>query len=71
VGCQGGERTVRPARQATDRRKRAGIGETFGGVDFYGNTKGELYERARKLGIQGRSNMSERELARAIAQKQS
>ncbi len=45
--------------------------ETLGGVDFYGNTKGELYERARKLGIQGRSNMSKRDLARAIAQKES
>jgi len=60
-----------PRGKQPTRRKRAGIGETFGGVDFYGNTKGELYERARKLGIQGRSNMSKRELARAIAHKQS
>ena len=50
--------------------KRAGKGETFGGVDFYGHTKSELYERAKKLGVEGRSKMSKRELARAIARKQ-
>jgi cation transport regulator ChaB len=49
---------------------RAGKGETFGGVDLYGNTKEELYERARKLGVEGRSRMSKKELARAIARKQ-
>ena len=49
---------------------REGRGETFGGVDFYGNTKDELYERAKKLGIEGRSKMSKRELARAIARRQ-
>lgn len=47
--------------------KRAGKGETFGGVDYYGHTKDELYERARKAGIEGRSQMSKRELARALA----
>jgi hypothetical protein len=50
--------------------KRAGKGETFGGVDLYGNSKQELYERARKLGVEGRSGMSKKELARAIARKQ-
>ena len=45
-------------------------GETFGGVDVLGNTKQELYERARKLGVSGRSQMSKTELARAIARKQ-
>ena len=44
--------------------------ETFGGVDVYGNTKQELYERAKKLGVAGRSKMSKTELARAIAKKQ-
>jgi cation transport regulator ChaB len=34
------------------------------------NTKGELYERARRLGVEGRSKMSKRELARALAKKQ-
>ena len=45
-------------------------GETFGGVDFYGNTKQDLLERARKLGIKGRSRMDKKELAQAIARKQ-
>ena len=51
-------------------RARRGEGETFGGVDLYGNTKDELYERAKKLGIEGRSSMSKEELARAIGRKQ-
>jgi hypothetical protein len=49
---------------------RDGNGETFGGVDFYGHSKEELYERARKLGIGGRSSMSKEELAKAIDRKQ-
>ena len=44
--------------------------ETFGGVDVYGNSKQELYERAKDLGIEGRSKMDKKELARAIAKKQ-
>jgi hypothetical protein len=43
---------------------------TYGGVDVEGNTKEELYERASKLGVQGRSKMSKKELARAIQKKQ-
>jgi cation transport regulator ChaB len=54
----------------TTAQKRRGVGETFGGVDAEGNTKHELYERARRLGVEGRSKMSKRELARAIARKQ-
>jgi cation transport regulator ChaB len=49
---------------------REGKGETFGGVDFYGNSKAELYDRAKKLGVRGRSKMSKQELAEAIAKKQ-
>jgi cation transport regulator ChaB len=49
---------------------RKGRSETFGGVDVEGNSKGELYERAKKLGVKGRSKMSKTELARAIARKQ-
>jgi cation transport regulator ChaB len=45
-------------------------GETYGGVDVEGHTKEELYERARKLDIAGRSRMTKNELARAIARKQ-
>ena len=51
-------------------QKRRGVGETFGGVDYYGHTKDELYERAKELGVEGRSKMSKKELARAIARRQ-
>jgi cation transport regulator ChaB len=58
------------SRQRSTEAKRAGRGETYGGVDAEGNTKKELYERARRLGVEGRSKMSKRELARAIAKAQ-
>ena len=45
-------------------------GETFGGVDVIGNSKAKLYQRARELGVRGRSRMDKQELARAIARKQ-
>ena len=51
-------------------RAREGRGRTFGGVDYEGHTKQELYERAAKLGVPGRSKMSKAELAEAIARKQ-
>lgn len=50
--------------------KRYGGAETFGGVDVEGHSKQELYERAKDLGIKGRSHMDKDELARAIAKKQ-
>jgi hypothetical protein len=59
-----------PRSKKTTAQKRSGQGETFGGVDIEGNTKKELYDRAKGLGIQGRSKMSKNELARAIAKKQ-
>ena len=49
---------------------RRGKGETFGGVDYLGSSKQELYERARELGVKGRSSMSKKELAEAISKKQ-
>ncbi len=49
---------------------RRGERETFGGVDVEGNSKEELYERAQKLGVRGRSRMSKQQLAREIAKKQ-
>jgi cation transport regulator ChaB len=49
---------------------RDGGGEMYGGVDVRGNTKAELYERARKAGVKGRSKMSKTELAKALARKQ-
>jgi cation transport regulator ChaB len=45
-------------------------GKTYGGVDVEGNSKRELYERAAKLGVEGRSRMSKTELAEAIARRQ-
>jgi cation transport regulator ChaB len=59
-----------PRSKMPTRRAARGEGETFGGVDFYGNTRDELYERARTLGVEGRSRMTKVELARAIASKQ-
>ena len=59
-----------PQAAKSGKSARAGKDETFGGVDVYGNTKQELYERAKKLGIAGRSKMDKKELARAIGRKQ-
>jgi cation transport regulator ChaB len=52
-------------RQARDNPK-----QTYGGVDVEGSTKEELYERAKDLDIEGRSDMSKKELAEAIAKRQ-
>jgi len=51
-------------------RARENVGKTFGGVDLYGNSKHDLYERAKQLGVAGRSRMSKEQLAEAIARKQ-
>lgn len=59
-----------PRSKLTTAEKRAGKGETFGGVDVEGNSKRDLLERARALHIRGRSRMSKEELARAISKKQ-
>jgi cation transport regulator ChaB len=59
------ERAARSGKAA-----RRGTGRTAGGVDVRGHSKDELYERARKLGVKGRSSMSKQELAEAIARKQ-
>ncbi len=56
--------------RAKNPRARQGKGKSYGGVDLYGNSKKELYERAKKLGVQGRSGMSKEQLADAIARKQ-
>ena len=59
-----------PRSTKTTRQKARGVGETYGGVDAIGNTKAELYERARRLDVEGRARMSKGELAKAIARKQ-
>lgn len=43
---------------------------TVGGVDVRGNSKQALYERAKRLDVQGRSSMSKQELAEEVARKQ-
>lgn len=47
------------------RRQRGGT--STGGVDVRGHTKDELLDRARRLGVRGRSSMNKQELAEAIA----
>jgi cation transport regulator ChaB len=60
--------------QAARRRPRGGGrtagGRTAGGVDVEGHTRDELYARARKLGVRGRSAMTKMQLAQAVARKQ-
>jgi cation transport regulator ChaB len=56
--------------RAKNPRAREGVGKSFGGVDVYGNTRRDLYERAKDLRVRGRSRMSKEELAEAIAKKQ-
>ena len=41
-------------------------GRTYGGVDVF-KSKEELYEDAKRAGIEGRSRMSKQELAEALA----
>ena len=57
-------------RAASRSRNGRTSGRSYGGVDVFGHSKKELYGRARKLGVQGRSSMSKEELAAAIARKQ-
>jgi cation transport regulator ChaB len=56
--------------RAKNPRAREGEGKSYGGVDVEGHSKQELYDRAKKLGVPGRSNMTKGELAEAIARKQ-
>jgi cation transport regulator ChaB len=55
--------------RARNPRARENHGKTYGGVDVEGNSKEELYRRARQLGIKGRSNMSKGQLAEALARR--
>ena len=59
-----------PQAAKSSRAARASKHETFGGVDYQGSTRAELYERAKRLDVTGRSRMSKAELARAIARRQ-
>ncbi|TDC46721.1 cation transport regulator ChaB [Actinomadura sp. KC345] len=56
--------------RAKDPDARRGRGRTAGGVDVEGSSKKELYDRAARLDVQGRSKMTKQELGEAIARKQ-
>jgi hypothetical protein len=58
------------AKKTTKNKGHPGPRKTYGGVDVLGHTREELYDRARDLGIRGRSRMNKEELARAIASRQ-
>jgi hypothetical protein len=59
-----------PQAAKSGKAARTGRSESRGGVDELGHSRKELYERARKLGVSGRSTMTKDELAQAIARKQ-
>jgi cation transport regulator ChaB len=50
-------------------RARENRGKTYGGVDVEGNSKEELYRRARDVGVEGRSRMTKGQLAEALARR--
>jgi hypothetical protein len=57
------------SRQPTD-KARAGVGKTFGGIDYYGHTKKEFEQRAKELGITGYSRMRKEELVEEIERRE-
>lgn len=59
-----------PRSKQPSAERRRGMGKTFGGVDAVGNSREELYRRARDLNVEGRSKMTKEELAEAIARRQ-
>jgi cation transport regulator ChaB len=56
-----------PRSKQSQKAKREGKGETYGGVDVEGNTRAELVERAKRAGVKGYSSMNKAELGRALA----
>ena len=73
-----GDRWVRKARRGPSDAQAALTGAeareadlpTFGGVDVAGSSRRELEERAKALGVKGRSRMTKEKLGRAIARRQ-
>jgi len=59
------EQAAKSGRQARDSSS-----PTAGGVDVRGHTRDELYGRAKRLNVKGRSRMNKQELGAAIARKQ-
>lgn len=58
-----------PRSKKSTAEKRQNKGETFGGIDYEGSTKQELYEQAKAQDIPGRSTMTKKELARELAKR--
>lgn len=56
--------------EGSDREARAGKGETFGGIDYYGHTRKEFEQRARGLGITGYSRMRKADLVKGIERRE-
>ncbi len=56
--------------QGSPAEKRAGKGDTAGGVDVIGNSRDQLVERAKKAGVTGYSRMNKQRLGEALARKQ-
>ena len=59
-----------PQAAKSGRAARESTQPTYGGVDVLGQSRDALYQRAKALGIEGRSTMRKNELAKAIARKQ-
>lgn len=59
-----------PRSKKSQKEKRQGKGETYGGVDVEGNTKKDLVERAKKAGVKGYSSMNKKELAKALSREE-
>ncbi len=55
-----------PQAKQSGRQAREKPKKTAGGIDVEGSSKDELYDRAKELGIEGRSKMNKRELERAV-----
>jgi cation transport regulator ChaB len=59
-----------PRSEMSTEDARAGKGETYGGIDYYGHTKKEFEQRAKRLGITGYSRMRKAELVKKIEQRE-
>jgi cation transport regulator ChaB len=59
-----------PRSEQSTEDARAGKGETFGGIDYYGHTKKEFEQRAKSLGITGYSHLRKADLVKKIEQRE-
>lgn len=63
-GATSDDQAARGGAEARDGRE-----STHGGIDVRGRTKQELYERAQRAGVKGRSKMTKEQLADALARR--